>query len=144
MYMHVVAVWVPRVPKGTQTVFKNLKFQNRTARNVWSAVGVLDFCSRMSGSSTRLLAGECSVAVLCLGFQAGLAGECSVADLCLGFQAGRLGASSASELELGGEQFAPRESSVGVLCKAREPTLCSMADSGPNLMQSTYDEPKYT
>ena len=90
-----------------------------------TAVGVLEFCSRLSGSSTGLLAGECSVAVL-----------------CLGFQAGRLGASSASELELGGEQFAPRECSVGVLCKAREPTLCSMADSRPNLMQSTYDEPK--
>ena len=101
-----------------------------------TAVGVLDFCSRMSGSSTQLLAGECSVAVLCLGFQADLAGECSVADLRC--------AKSASELELGGEQFAPRECSVAVLCKAREPTLCSMADSGPNLMQSTYDEPKYT
>ena len=81
-----------------------------------TAVGVLDFCKRISGSSTRLLAEECSVAVLRL----------------------------RSELELGGEQIAPGECSVALLIRACAPSLCSIADSRPNLMGSTCDKPKYT
>ena len=92
-----------------------------------TAVGAAHFCKTISGSSTGLLVGECSVAVLRLGFQAGWQG-----------------AYCASELELGGEQLAPRECSVAVLIKACEPILCSIAESGPNFMGSTCDEQKYT